>query len=170
MTLWDRSQNLALKIQMSALVSLWYHLCLTQKNRWLEKSTPAMQKKGRSTLIVSYCHHLICPCNGTVIYNMHTFFVAAEVENTNEIFLNLCSILCRTCVWFLLANSWSRRSFSFSAASFRLLWIRSSSSTTQSSADRPSIANRNKLHSNNKKIPKNYKLSRSTVSYTITIR
>ena len=28
-------------------------------------------------------------CNRTVIYYMHTFFVAAEVENTNEIFLNL---------------------------------------------------------------------------------
>ena len=49
-------------------------------------------------LIVRYCHHLICPCNGTVIYYMHTIFVAAEVENTNEIFLNLVTQISSLCI------------------------------------------------------------------------
>ena len=64
------------------------------RNRWLEKINSCnAKKKWRSTLIVSYCHHLICLCNCTVIYYMHTFFVVAEVANTNKIFLMLHKFL-----------------------------------------------------------------------------
>ena len=68
-----------------------------KKVAWKINSCNA-KKKWRSTLIVSYCHHLICPCNRTVIYYMHTFFVAAEVENTNEIFLNLVTQISSLCI------------------------------------------------------------------------
>lgn len=67
MTLGDRSQNLALKIQMSALVSFWCHLCLTQETGGLKKLTPAMQKKKKNdvprllSVIVttSYAHVIV---------------------------------------------------------------------------------------------------------------
>ena len=50
------------------------------KNRWLEKINSCNAKKKNDVR---------CLLSVTVIYYMHTFFVAAEIENTNEIFLNL---------------------------------------------------------------------------------
>ena len=73
---------------------LWFHLdviyvSLKKQVAWKINSCNAKKTKWRSTLVVSYCHHLICPWDGTVIYYMHTFFVVAEVANTNKIFLML---------------------------------------------------------------------------------
>lgn len=53
----------------------------------------------------------------------------------NSLSCNLFSILCRISAWLLLDFSCSCRSFSFSAARLRLVWMSSSNSTRQSSAE-----------------------------------
>ena len=65
MTLWDRSQNLALKIHVCFGFVLMSFMSHSKKKRWLEKLTPAMQKKNDVPRLLSvivttsYAHEMV---------------------------------------------------------------------------------------------------------------